>query len=142
MSKNSETDNIALIEDKREIIITICSNYLNNKLDELSVEKPISNTDLLLLLDDVMESLYGMITSQIKQLKNDLEIPHREFNCVSKLLVDFKDSWDKDLEKIANKIVHSQATEKTIFQLFNMVDKSSKALASSLFYSITKCIEE
>ena len=142
MSYNEETDNDALIEDKREIIVTICSNFLNNTLDELSVEKSFSNTDLLLLLDDIMTSLYGMITSQIKQLKSDLEISHREFNCVSKSLVNFKDSWDKDLEKIANKIVRSQATEKTIFQMINQVDKSQKAIVNSLFYSITKCIED
>lgn len=140
MSNNSEINNITFLDDKKNLILTICSNFLENKLQELRIENTFSNTDLLLLLDDIMTSLYGMISSQIKFIAKDLELSPKESYCVSKTIGEFKDSWERKLEKIANKVLRSQSSEKIIFQTFNQIDKSQKSLISSVFYSLKKCI--
>ena len=142
MSKNEEVDNLGLLEEKKSIILSICSNFLQNKLDELYVEKAFSNTDILLLLDDLMTSLYEMIYAQIRQIKDEVDIIPKESYCLNHSISSFKDDWDKELEKIANKVVRSQATERVIFQTFNQIDKSQKSLVTSLFYSFKKCLEE
>ena len=141
MSNNEEIDNLSLLEEKKTIILSICSNFLQNKLDELYVEKAFSNTDILLLLDDLMTSLYDMIQAQIRQIKDEVEVSQKEIYCIQQNVGDFKNKWDKELEKIANKVVRSQATEKTIFQTFNQVDKSLKSIITSLFYKFKNCIE-
>lgn len=141
MSNNEEIDNLSLLEEKKTIILSICSNFLQNKLDELYVEKAFSNTDILLLLDDIMTSLYDMIQAQIRQIKDEVEVSQKEIYCIQQNVGDFKNKWDKELEKIANKVVRSQATEKTIFQTFNQVDKSLKSIITSLFYKFKNCIE-
>ena len=140
MSDIPEIDNITILDDKKNVILTICSNFLENKLNELAVENNFSNTDVLLLLDDIMSSLYGMITNQVKSIKGEIELAPRESNCISRTIGEFKDLWDKRLEKKANKIVRSQTSEKTLFQTFNMIDKEEKSLITTLFYSIKKCV--
>ena len=105
------------------------------------VETAFSNTDILLLLDDIMTSLYDMIQAQIRQIKDEVEVSQKEIYCIQQNVGDFKNKWDKELEKIANKVVRSQATEKTIFQTFNQVDKSLKSIITSLFYKFKNCIE-
>ncbi len=140
MSDNSEIDNMAFLDDKKNLILTLCSNFLENKLQELSVENSFSSTDLLILLDDVMTSLYGMISSQLKFISKDMELSPKESYCVSKTIGEFKDSWERRLEKIANKVLRSQSSEKIIFQTFNQIDKEQKSLLSSVFYSLKKCV--
>lgn len=140
MSDNSEIDNVTFLENKKNLVLTICSNFLENKLHELSVENSFTNTDLLLLLDDIMTSLYGMISGQIKFISKDLDLAPKESYCVSQIIGEFKNSWERKLEKIANKVLRSQSSEKLIFQTFNQIDKEQKSLISSLFYSLKKCI--
>ncbi len=141
MSNEPDIDNIAILEDKKGIILTLCSNFLENKLNELTVEKSFSNTDILLLLDDLMSSLYNMIVSQVKQLKDEVDSTPKDLHCLTSTIGNFKNKWDKELERIANKVVRSQTSEKTILQTFNQIDKSQKSLVSSLFFSLKKCLE-
>lgn len=141
MSNEPDIDNLAILENTKGMILTLCSNFLENTLNELTVEKSFSNTDILLLLDDLMASLYEMITNQIKQLKSEVDSTPKELHCVSSTIANFKNKWDKELERIANKVVRSQTSEKTIFQTFNQIDKSQKSLVTSLFYALKKCFD-
>ena len=142
MSNDPDIEELTILDDKKTILLTICSNFLTSKLNELFVENSFSNTDLLLLLDDIMSSLYQMILNQIKQMNADLSDFPRARSCLSMIISDLKFSWDKGLEKIANKIVRSQMNEKTIFQMFNQIDKFEKSEVNTIFYKLKKCIEK
>ena len=141
VSNEPDIDNLAILENTKGMILTLCSNFLENTLNELSVEKSFSNTDILLLLDDLMASLYGMIINQIKQLRNEVDSPPKELHCLSSTIENFKNKWDRELERIANKVVRSQTSEKMIFQTFNQIDKSEKSLVNSLFFALKKCLD-
>ena len=133
MSNDPDIEELTILDDKKTILLTICSNFLNSKLDELFVENSFS---------DIMSSLYQMILNQIKQMNADLSDFPRARSCLSMIISDLKFSWDKGLEKIANKIVRSQMNEKTIFQMFNQIDKFEKSEVNTIFYKLKKCIEK
>lgn len=136
---NQDISNI--FNEKKSIIFTICSNFLSNTINELTVENKFSNIDLLLLLDDLMRSLYDLISLQLKQLPGEIEnIPNIKY-CINRVLGGFKDLWDKNLERIASKIVKSQMTEKAIFQMFNQIEKTLKNTVTAQFHIIMKCME-
>lgn len=138
---DTDIDINAVLEDRKNIILSICSNFLENKLNELSVEESFSNTDILFLLDDLMTSLYGLIVNQAKQIKGEISASPKASSCISATVGDFKNKWDRELEKQANKIVRSQTNEKTLLQMFSQIEKSQKSLVSSLFFSIKRCLE-
>ena len=140
MSIDNDVDEFSILDEKKTIIITLCSNFIQSKLDELFVENSFSNTELLLLLDDIMNSLYQMVLSQFKQLNGELTDFPRARSCLSMIISDLKFSWDRALELIANKIINSQMTEKTIFQTFNQMDKFQKNELNNLFYKLKKCM--
>lgn len=140
MSSEIDSQISTALDEKKNIILTLCSNYLTSKLDELYIEKAFSNTDLLLLLDDLMNSLYGLISNQIKQLPVEVEMTTNISYCVNHALKDLKNLWDRGLEKIANKIVRSQMNEKIIFQMFNQIEKTQKNIISNIFHDIKDCL--
>ena len=140
MSSEIDSQISTTLDEKKNIILTLCSNYLTSKLDELYIEKTFSNTDLLLLLDDLMNSLYGLISNQIKQLPVEVEMTTNISYCVNRALKDLKNLWDRGLEKIANKIVRSQMNEKIIFQMFNQIEKTQKNILSNIFHDIKDCM--
>ena len=142
MSNDPDSEELSILEEKKAIFLTLCSNFLTNKLDELFIENSFSNTDLLLLLDDIMSTLYQMILNQLKQMNSDLSDLPRARSCLSMVISDLKFSWDKNLEKIANKIVRSQMNEKTIFLMFKQIDKVQKSEISTIFYKLSKCFEK
>lgn len=83
-----------------------------------------------------------MILGQVKQLNGDLSDYPRARSCLSMVISDLKNAWDSGLERIANKIVRSQMNEKTIFQMFNQIEKFQKNELNSIFYKFKKCLEK
>lgn len=142
MSTDPDVNEFTILDDKRAIILTLCSNFLANKLDELYVESSFTSTDLLLLLDDLMTELFQLILNQIKQLNSELGEYPRARSCISMVIANLKNSWDKGLERIANKIVRSQMNDKIILQTFNQIEKFQKNQVTTIFYSLKKCLEK
>lgn len=134
MSFETDSEDDTILEEQKNIIFTICSNFLENRLEELYVKGSFNNTDLLLLVDEIMDSLLSLILNQVKRL------PPIKGNCFGLAIENFTDSWERSLEKIANKITRTQIAEKTIFQTFNQIDKTQKSLVNGLFFSFKKCL--
>ena len=130
------------IQSAKKKAFTFCKNLID-ALD-LSFEGPISNVDLLLLIDDLMEQMSQGVMSHLSQLKRTLKSHPDGDYCVERMVLrNFEIVWSGTLTKIAGKITRlSHLTETNVYQMLNFLEKSVKATINKLFFRIQECLEK
>lgn len=133
-----------LVDEKKKIIFTLISSFINSKLNEISINGSFSNADLLLLLDDVIENLKAIIILQIKQYPGEFSELNINVNpCVRISLEQFEESIDIKKEKIAFKITKkSFLNNNSVFQSLTQLEKDLKSVTSKIMYRFAQCIEK
>ena len=131
-------EDFSLLDERKNIIITLCKNYFDTKLREISVQGTFTNANLLMLLDNILEEIKQIITIQINQLRGEMK---ESYYCLNRLIDNFEDRYSKNIEIIVGKILkRSFMNEKIVSQAFNNVDKATISLISTLFHELKKCL--
>lgn len=129
------------IQETKNMAFGACKEYIDTI--DLTFEGRVTNVDLLLSLDDLMEQLKLIVSSHLQNLHRALRTHHDAKYCFEQTIVQNLDRmWDGTIETVATKITRlSTINDKSVYQMLFFLEKSIKATIGKLFYQIRNCMD-
>ena len=143
MESESQDTFKELLAEKRKITYMLVENFITNILNEISITGAFSNADLLLLIDDLLENIKPMISSQIKQIAGEFEEDNvsRLKKCINEAVIFSDEKLDIKKETIALKVTKmSFVSENSVIKTITGIEKEVKSVIAKTMYKLEQCL--
>ena len=141
MSDLEETDLSIKLNEKKKITFTLLRNFIETRIDEVKITSDFSNADLLIMLDDLMDTLKMILEQQIKQIQGEVEDYQNLQFCINKTISSIDHMVDIKKEKLAKLLTKKSflpdiAVQKTLL----LMEKEFKSVISNSMFQLEKCV--